>query len=157
MSCAHSVFGLSPTSDHRWWISYIEELFLRCKWARAEQATDIMSSMQCSPFLSAWPTSAPEIAALRSLLPILFCYFTAPATATARDRRRKRGERGTGARCTRFTRALPLLPPLSPQTTELLRAQSSALWELSLWRTACVNNFLIMMAYPVNCSNWSEH
>lgn len=53
-----------------------EEHFLRCEWA-----TDIMSSMQCSPFLSAWPTSAPEIAALRSLLPILFCYFTAPAAA----------------------------------------------------------------------------
>lgn len=58
-----------------------EEDFLRCKWARAKKATDIMSSMQCSPFLSAWPTSAPEIAALRSLLPILFCYFIAPATA----------------------------------------------------------------------------
>lgn len=58
-----------------------EEQFLRCKWAKAEQATDIMSSMQCSPFLSAWPTSAPEIEALRSLLPILFCYFIAPATA----------------------------------------------------------------------------
>lgn len=57
------------------------EDFLRCKCARAEQATDIMSSMQCSPFLSAWPTSAPEIAALRSLLPIPFCYFIAPATA----------------------------------------------------------------------------
>lgn len=55
--------------------------FLRCKCARAEQATDIMSSMQCSPFLSVWPTSAPEIAALRSLLPIPFCYFIAPATA----------------------------------------------------------------------------
>lgn len=72
------------------------------------------------------------------------------------DRRRKRGEHGTGGRCTRFTWALPLLLLLSHHITELLKAQSSAFWELSLWRTACVNNFLIMMAYPVNCSNWSE-
>ncbi len=73
----------------------------------------------------------------------------------APDRRRKRGEHGTGGRCTRFTWALPFL--LSHHITELLNAQSRALWELSLWRTACVNNFPIMMAYPVNCSNWSEH
>lgn len=67
--------------------------FLRCMQASAEQATDIMSSMRCSPFLSAWPTSAPEIAALRSLLPILFCYFTAPAT-TLKTGGGKMGDRG---------------------------------------------------------------
>lgn len=106
MSCAHSVFGLSPTSDHRQWISYMGVNFLRCKPARPEQATDIISSMQCSPFLSAWPTSAPEIAALRSLLQILFCYFIAPAT-TLQTGGEKGGDYGKWVRCWRFTWVLP--------------------------------------------------
>lgn len=58
------------TSDQYWWVWY--------KWAR--EATNTISSMHCSQFLSAWPTSAPEIAALRSLLPMLFCYLISPAT-----------------------------------------------------------------------------
>lgn len=48
----------------------------------------------------------------------------------ARERRRKRGEQSREARCRRFTRALPLLVLLSHHRTELLQAQSSALWEL---------------------------
>lgn len=74
----------------------------------------------------------------------------------AQDKRRKRGEHGRGARCRRFTWALPLLALHSHLITELLKANSSALWELSLWRTICNNSFLTLMACPVDCFNWSE-
>lgn len=96
-----------------------ELVFLRCNRWRSEQATDITSSMQCSPFLSAWPTSAPEIAALWSLLTILFCYFIAPATALETG-----GGKEESVAQERRASSSPLLPR---RTSELLRTQSGAL------------------------------
>lgn len=83
-----------------------------------------------------------------AMLPVPFCltYFGTRNSSTqvsasnpvllfhcschrAPDRRKKRGEHGTGGRCAGFTWALPLLLLLSHHITELLKAQSSALWD----------------------------
>ncbi len=121
-----------------------EMLFLRCKWAKAEQATDIMSSMQCTPFLSAWPTSAPEIEALRSLLPILFCYFIAPATAL---------ETGGGKEGSQV-HEVHTVHTSSPLTTSAFSLHN---WTSESTEQCFVLYIsLIIMADPLNCSNRSE-
>lgn len=149
MSCAHSVFGLYLPRLTTMMKFIHEDHFLRCKCA-----TDITSSMQCSRFFSMWPTSAPEIAVLRSLLPILFFYFIAPATAlqTGGKEDSMAQEWGAGG------------------SHEL-----SIYWfcflitSLNFWKhraVLCENCHhdghsrlqfpLIIMAFPVNYSNWSE-
>lgn len=114
-------------------------------WAVSNRYVPI-SSMQCSLFLSAWPTSAPEIAALRSLLPILFCYFIAPATMLQDKEERRAWWR---SRVQDVHMGTPFVWPVS-SSLNWVRGRSESTGQ-SLERTVIVHDRIYINNFP---SGW---
>lgn len=158
MSCAHSVFGLSPTSDHdddfHTW-GALPQVQMGKGWAGNRYHEQ--HAMLSVPFRLTYFSTRNSSTQVSASNPVLLFHCSCRRAPDRRRRKRRAWQRSWGARCRRFTWARHLLALLSHHIPELLEAQSSALWEQPLWRTLSVNSFLIIMAFPVNCSNWSEH